>query len=392
MTIEELLITAKENKASDVHITVGLPPKMRINGILVDMDYPRLLPPDTEAVISTMMSDKRLQQFEELGEIDFSYSIPQIGRYRVNVFHQRGSMAASIRLVSTKIPLPEELGIPKSVVDLYQKKRGLVLVTGPTGSGKSTTLASIIDRINSMREVHVITLEDPIEYLHNHKKAMVNQREVGLDTHSYSNALRAALREDPDVILVGEMRDLETISTAITAAETGHLVLSTLHTIGAASTIDRIVDVFPPHQQQQIRVQLSMVLESVISQQLIPTADKKSRVAAFEVMHSTPAIKNLIREAKSPQINSTIQTSKKLGMQTMDDAIFDLYMKGDIDKENAVSYAQDSQIMEKRIDNACLLYTSDAADEEDSVDLGGRRVHKKKKKKYTQDPVKSVNP
>lgn len=352
MTIEELLITAKENKASDVHITVGLPPKMRINGILVDMDYPRLLPPDTEAVISTMMSDKRLQQFEELGEIDFSYSIPQIGRYRVNVFHQRGSMASSIRLVSTKIPLPEELGIPKSVVDLYQKKRGLVLVTGPTGSGKSTTLASIIDRINSMREVHVITLEDPIEYLHNHKKAMVNQREVGLDTHSYSNALRAALREDPDVILVGEMRDLETISTAITAAETGHLVLSTLHTIGAASTIDRIVDVFPPHQQQQIRVQLSMVLESVISQQLIPTADKKSRVAAFEVMHSTPAIKNLIREAKSPQINSTIQTSKKLGMQTMDDAIFDLYMKGDIDKENAVSYAQDSQIMEKRIDNA----------------------------------------
>lgn len=352
MTIEELLITAKENKASDVHITVGLPPKMRINGILVDMDYPRLLPPDTEAVISTMMSDKRLQQFEELGEIDFSYSIPQIGRYRVNVFHQRGSMAASIRLVSTKIPLPEELGIPKSVVDLYQKKRGLVLVTGPTGSGKSTTLASIIDRINSMREVHVITLEDPIEYLHNHKKAMVNQREVGLDTHSYSNALRAALREDPDVILVGEMRDLETISTAITAAETGHLVLSTLHTIGAASTIDRIVDVFPPHQQQQIRVQLSMVLESVITQQLIPTADKKSRVAAFEVMHSTPAIKNLIREAKSPQINSTIQTSKKLGMQTMDDAIFDLYMKGDIDKENAVSYAQDSQIMEKRIDNA----------------------------------------
>lgn len=352
MTIEELLITAKENKASDVHITVGLPPKMRINGILVDMDYPRLLPPDTEAVISTMMSDKRLQQFEELGEIDFSYSIPQIGRYRVNVFHQRGSMAASIRLVSTKIPLPEELGIPKSVVDLYQKKRGLVLVTGPTGSGKSTTLASIIDKINSMREVHVITLEDPIEYLHNHKKAMVNQREVGLDTHSYSNALRAALREDPDVILVGEMRDLETISTAITPAETGHLVLSTLHTIGAASTIDRIVDVFPPHQQQQIRVQLSMVLESVISQQLIPTADKKSRVAAFEVMHSTPAIKNLIREAKSPQINSTIQTSKKLGMQTMDDAIFDLYMKGDIDKENAVSYAQDSQIMEKRIDNA----------------------------------------
>lgn len=350
VTIEELLTKAKEYKASDVHITVGLPPKMRINGVLVDMDYPRLLPADTEAVITSIMDPKRKEKFDEQGEVDFSYSIPQIGRYRVNVFHQRGSMAAAIRLVATKIPLPEELGIPKSVVDLYQKKRGLILVTGPTGSGKSTTLASIIDKINSNTEAHVITLEDPIEFLHNHKKAMVNQREIGLDTRSYANALRAALREDPDVILVGEMRDLETISTAITAAETGHLVLSTLHTIGAASTIDRIIDVFPPHQQQQIRIQLSMVLEAVISQQLIPTADKKSRVAAFEVMHSTVAVKNLIREAKTFQINSAIQTGKKVGMQTMDDAIYDLYMMGDISRENAILYAQDVAAMERKID------------------------------------------
>ena len=352
ITVEQLLMTAKEQGASDVHITVGVPPKMRVNGELLDLDYPRLMPDDCEKIILSIMNDRQLEMFKENGEADFSFSIPQVGRYRVNVFRQRGSVACAMRIVGTEVPKPEQLGVPQSVIDLYDKKRGLVLVTGPTGSGKSTTLASLIDRINDERNAHVITLEDPIEYLHTHRKSMINQREIGIDTQSYAKALRSALREDPDVILVGEMRDLETISTAITAAETGHLVFSTLHTIGAAATIDRIIDVFPPHQQQQIRVQLSMVLESVISQQLIPTADKKSRVAAFEVMHSTPAIKNLIREAKSPQINSTIQTSKKLGMQTMDDAIFDLYMKGDIDKENAVSYAQDSQIMEKRIDNA----------------------------------------
>ncbi len=349
VTIESLLMKAKECKASDVHITVGLPPKMRVNGSLQDMDYPKLQPTDTEAVITSIMSPKHRDRLEEMGEVDFSYSIPQVGRYRVNVFKQRGSMAAAIRLVATQIPMPEELGIPKSVIDLYQKKRGLILVTGPTGSGKSTTLASIVDKINSEIDAHVITLEDPIEYLHNHKKAMINQREIGLDTHNYSNAIRAALREDPDVILVGEMRDLETISTAITAAETGHLVLSTLHTIGAASTIDRIIDVFPPHQQQQIRVQLSMVLEAVISQQLIPTADNRSRVAAFEVMHSTVAIKNLIREAKTFQINSTLQTGKKYGMQTMDDAIYDLYMCGDITRENALMYAQDQAVLERRL-------------------------------------------
>ena len=350
--LSEILIHSVECRASDIHLSVGRAPNYRIDGVLHTEGEEKLKPDDVKNLIMPLLDERHKRELEESGQTDFAHAIPGVGRFRVNVFKQRGTLASVMRALPFEIPEPDMLGIPPEVVAVTEKKRGLVLVTGPTGSGKSTTLASIIDKINSMREVHVITLEDPIEYLHNHKKAMVNQREVGLDTHSYSNALRAALREDPDVILVGEMRDLETISTAITAAETGHLVLSTLHTIGAASTIDRIVDVFPPHQQQQIRVQLSMVLESVISQQLIPTADKKSRVAAFEVMHSTPAIKNLIREAKSPQINSTIQTSKKLGMQTMDDAIFDLYMKGDIDKENAVSYAQDSQIMEKRIDNA----------------------------------------
>ncbi len=349
VTIEELLEIASSKGASDLHITVGVPPKLRINGELCNMEYPRLMPDDTNPMIRKIMSERQINTLEEKGEVDFSFSIPRLGRYRVNVFMQRGSIAAAIRLVGTVIPLPHELGLPQSVIDLYKKKRGLVLVTGPTGSGKSTSLASIIGMINENINSHVITLEDPIEYLHQHNKAIVNQREVGIDTFSYANALRAALREDPDVIFVGEMRDLETISTAITAAETGHLVLSTLHTIGAASTIDRILDVFPPHQQQQIRIQLAMVLESVISQQLIPTADKKKRVAAFEVMHSNVAVKNLIREAKTFQINSIIQTNKKIGMQTMDDAIYELFISGRISKESALTFSQDIATMERKI-------------------------------------------
>ena len=348
-TVEQLLAIAKEKKATDVHVTVGLPPRVRINGELVDLDYPKLSPEDCEKLILDIMDDRQQNMFKDRGELDFSFSVPNIGRYRVNVFRQRGSVACAMRIVGTKIPTPESLGVPKSVVDLYAKKRGLVLVTGPTGSGKSTTLASLIDRINDERNAHIITLEDPIEYLHTHRKAMINQREIGLDTHSYADALRAALREDPDVILVGEMRDLETISTAITAAETGHLVLSTLHTIGAAATIDRVIDVFPPHQQQQIRIQLAVVLEAVISQQLIPTADKRGRVAAFEVMHGTIPIKNLIREAKTYQISSVLQTSRKEGMISMDDALLDLYNKGIIDKENAVGYAQDVNYVAKRV-------------------------------------------
>lgn len=349
ITIEELLTIAAENSASDVHITVGVPPKMRINGALMDMDYPKLLPQDSEPLIMSILDKRHRQIFDEKGEVDFSISIPMVGRYRVNIFKQRGSIAAALRVVGTKIPTPEELGVPRAVQDLHKRKRGLVLVTGPTGSGKSTTLASIINLVNQNTTSHIITLEDPIEYMHSHKRAMVNQREIGIDTLSYNNALRAALREDPDVILVGEMRDFETISIAITAAETGHLVFSTLHTIGSAATIDRIIDVFPTHQQQQIRVQLSMVLEGVISQQLIPTADKKRRVAAFEVMLTNPAIKNLIREGKTYQIQSMIQTNKKIGMTTMDDAIYDLYRKGEITGEQCAIFAQDVATMDKRL-------------------------------------------
>ena len=327
VTIEQIMGCAKDAGASDVHITVGISPKMRVNGKLMVMPFP----------------------VEEKGEWDFSYSIPQMGRYRVNAFRQRGSVAMVLRIVGTVVPTPESLSLPPSVIDLYKMKRGLVLVTGPTGSGKSTTLASLVGKINMALDAHIITLEDPIEYLHRHARSIVNQREIGIDATSYDLALRSALREDPDVILVGEMRDLETISTAITAAETGHLVLSTLHTIGAAATIERIIDVFPPHQQEQIRTQLANVLVSVVSQQLVPTVDKRGRVAAFEVMHATPAIRNLIRENKTHQIATSIQTSRRLGMITMDDALVELYMKGKIDRDEALNFAQDKNTMQTKI-------------------------------------------
>ncbi|MBR5993933.1 twitching motility protein PilT [Lachnospiraceae bacterium YSD2013] len=349
ISLEEVLKVAKVAGASDVHLTVGLPPKMRVNGDLINMDFQKMLPPDTQAVADEIMNDKQKAIFAEKGEFDMSFSIPMLGRYRVNVYHQRGSVAMAFRLVGTQVPSPESLGIPESVIELAQRKRGLVLVTGPTGSGKSTTLAAIIDKINQTRDAHVITLEDPIEYLHQHQMSMVNQREIGIDSGNYANALRAALREDPDVILVGEMRDFETISVAITAAETGHLVLSTLHTIGAASTVDRVIDVFPPHQQQQIRIQLSNVLEAVISQQLIPTADGKGRVAAFEVMHANHAVRNLIREGKSHQLMSVIQTNRKAGMITMDEALTQLYYSGRIAKDSAIEFAQDVEGMEIKL-------------------------------------------
>lgn len=348
-TIEEMLRIAKEAGASDLHITVGVPPKMRVNGKLLTMDFDKMLPNDTRQLLTEIMNEKQLAYFEERGEHDMSFSIPNLGRYRVNAYKQRGSVAIALRLVGTRVPSPEELGVPDSVIDLYQRKRGLVLVTGPTGSGKSTTLAAIIDKINNNRECHVITLEDPIEYLHQHKLSMVNQREIGLDSLSYANALRAALREDPDVILVGEMRDFETISVAITAAETGHLVLSTLHTIGAASTVDRVIDVFPPHQQQQVRVQFANVLEAVISQQLIPKADDSGRVAAFEVLHANQAVRNLIRESKSHQLKTIMQTNHKAGMITMDEAICQLYIEKKISREMAVQFAQDPDTLRNKL-------------------------------------------
>ena len=347
-SIDEMLKAANERGASDLHITVGVPPKIRIDGELTDIDDERIMPADAENLIMPIIPDHARKQLVEMGESDFSYAIAGVGRYRVNAFRQRGSYACVIRIVGTRIPSPQELGLPESVVALTELKRGLVIVTGPTGSGKSTTLASLVDVINSTQNVNVITLEDPIEYLHRHNKAVVNQREIGVDSFSYTSALRAALREDPDVIMVGEMRDLDTISTAITAAETGHLVLSTLHTTGAANTIDRIIDVFPPHQQQQIRIQLAGVLESVISQQLLPKV-LGGRVAAFEVMHTNTAIKNLIRESKTHQIDNIIQTNRKLGMMMMDDAIMELYMRGEISKETALEYAQDQQNMKRKL-------------------------------------------
>lgn len=349
MEVDELLKVAKDLKASDLHISVGISPKCRVNGTLISIDEAKLTPEDTKRMLQPLVGERFRQQYEVKGEVDLSYSVGGTGRYRVNIFRQRGSYAAVFRLVGTVIPSPEELGLSKSIQNLIEKRKGLILVTGPTGSGKSTTLASLIGLLNKTHSYHIITLEDPIEYLHSHDKSIVNQREIGSDSISYADALRAALREDPDVILVGEMRDFETIAIAITAAETGHLVFSTLHTIGAASTIDRIIDVFPPFQQQQIRVQLASVLECVISQQLLPSVDGKSRIAAFEVMHTTSAIRNLIRESKIYQISSIIQTSKKIGMQMMDDHLYELCMTGKISVANALLYAQDRANLERRL-------------------------------------------
>ena len=349
ITMDSLLEIARDVGASDVHITVGLPPKMRVNGTIEDIIPHVLTSHDTQTLVLSIMNERQVATLKRDGEADFSYSTEALGRFRCNVFRQKNSFAAVLRLINTVIPAPEKLGLPWSVMDLAKRKRGLVLVTGPTGSGKSTTLASLINMINENRKEHIITLEDPIEYLHQHKNSIVNQREIGFDTLSFANGIRAALREDPDVILVGEMRDQETIGAAITAAETGHLVFSTLHTNSAAATIDRVIDVFPPHQQNQIRSQLASVLEAVISQQLLPTIDGKSRVAAFEVMLGTPAIKNLIREDKAHQIPSIMQTSKKIGMQTMDDSLFSLYLKHKIDAANAVEYAQDTGNMQQKL-------------------------------------------
>ncbi|MCR5624774.1 MAG: type IV pilus twitching motility protein PilT [Lachnospiraceae bacterium] len=349
ITMGSLLKIARERGASDLHVTVGLPPKIRVNGTLEDVIPHVLTAPETQALIMPLINDRQVAILKRDGEVDFSHTIQGLGRFRVNAFRQKGSFAAVLRLINTVIPKPEQLGIPWSVLDLAKRKRGLVLVTGPTGSGKSTTLAALINLINETRKEHVITLEDPIEYLHQHKESIVNQREIGFDTLSFANGLRAALRQDPDIILVGEMRDNETIGAAITAAETGHLVFSTLHTIGAAATIDRIIDVFPPHQQPQIRVQLASVLISVISQQLLPTTDGSGRAAAYEVMHTTPAIAALIRDEKSHQIQSTIQTSKKMGMQTMDDAIFELYQNLRVSADIAIEFSQEPEILKKKL-------------------------------------------
>lgn len=349
MNLVELVNLGTERKASDIHITVGLPPTYRINGDLIPDGDTKLTPDDTKALVIQAMSEMQFKELEEKGEIDFSFSSPGKGRYRVNAYRQRGSYGMALRIIPLTIPTMESLGLPSVIKDLARLLRGLILVTGPTGSGKSTTLASMVDQINREKNCHILTLEDPLEYLHKHNKSMVNQREIGSDSRSFANALRGALRQDPDVILVGEMRDLETISIAITAAETGHMVLSTLHTQGAAKTIDRVIDVFPPHQQQQVRVQLSSVIQAIISQQLLPKADGKGRVAAHEIMIATPAIRNLIREDKIHQIDTSIQTGAKLKMQTMDSSLMDLYMRGLIRKDVALTQAIHPEEMKKHI-------------------------------------------
>ncbi len=336
MNTTELLDRTVTLKASDLHITTGCSPTYRVNGHLVREGVPLTLE-ETELFARSVMSEKQWETFMSRGELDFPLSTKS-SRFRVNAYRQRGSCAVALRLIGTAIRTIEELGLPAVLEEFCMLQRGLVLVTGPTGSGKSTTLAAMIEVINNTRDCHILTLEDPIEYLHKHKKSLVNQREVGSDTASYPNGLRAALRQDPDVILVGEMRDLESISIALTAAETGHLVLSTLHTIGAAKTIDRIIDVFPPYQHQQVRVQLSMALQGVISQQLLPTADGQSRTAAVEVMFASPAIRNLIREGKTPQINNAIMTSAQAGMMTMDSALANLCRHNRISLEEGLNY------------------------------------------------------
>ncbi len=320
-TINDFITYAVENNASDLHITTGRPPIVRKNGSLQEIDGIEIMTPNLiKKLIEPIIPKNRTAVLEEKGDIDFAYATANC-RLRVNIFKQRGSYAVALRLLARDIPTLDGLGHPPIIKNMAMLPRGLVLVTGTTGSGKSTTLAALIDYINDNKQDHIITIEDPIEYLHRHKKSVINQREVNEDTTSFSDALRAALREDPDIILVGEMRDLDTIRAAITAAETGHLVFSTLHTMGAANTIDRIVDVFPHEQQQQVRIQLAEALQGVISQQLLPLSTGKDRVAALEIMVRTDAIGNLIREGKSHQIDSFIQTGKELGMQSMD---FDL--------------------------------------------------------------------
>ncbi len=349
MNIDQIVDEGLKRVASDIHITVGIPPNLRINGALIHLGDKPLSPSDTEELVKQTLSEKQFEVLKDKGEVDFSYASPGKGRFRVNAYIQRGSYGMALRIIPLEIPTMQQLGLPSVISDLTRLPRGLILVTGPTGSGKSTTLATMIDQINRERNVHIMTLEDPIEYLHRHQKSIVNQREIGSDSQSFSSALRGALRQDPDVILVGEMRDLDTISIAITAAETGHLVLSTLHTLGAAKTIDRIIDVFPPYQQQQVRVQLASVIQAVISQQLLPKADGKGRVAAHEIMIATPAIRNLIREDKIHQIDTSIQTGGKFRMQTMDSSLVDLYNRGLIRKDIALTQAVNQEEIKKYI-------------------------------------------
>lgn len=351
--LKDVLTSAVHSNASDVFIIAGAPLSYKTNGHILPQYAEKVLPDLSERLIRQIyeIAERPIDRLLELGDDDFAFSIPGLSRFRASTYKQRGSLAAVIRIITFGIPDYREFGIPDEVMRISEKTKGLVLVTGPAGGGKSTTLACVIDQINATREGHIITLEEPIEFLHRNKKSVVSQREVELDTRNYVTALRACLRQAPDVILLGEMRDLETIQTAMTAAETGHLVISTLHTVGAANTIDRIVDVFPPEQQQQIKIQLAMLLQTVVSQQLVPTV-KGGLVPAFEIMHVTSAIRTMIREGKVHQIDTVIASSAPSGMVSMDASLLELCHKGVISEENAVRYAVNVELMGKRVKGA----------------------------------------
>jgi twitching motility protein PilT len=343
----DILLAVVKQKASDLHITSGSPPMLRIRGGLVAMEgMPSLTPTDTREIVYAILNSSQRQRLETDWQLDFAYSVPGVGRYRVNAYFQRGTIGAAFRLIPTETVPIEKLGLPPVVREFSKKPRGIVLVTGPTGSGKSTTLASLIDEINQTRDEHIMTIEDPIEFLHSHKRCIVNQRELGADAMSFALALKAALRQDPDVILVGEMRDMETIGTALTAAETGHLVFATLHTQDAPQTIDRIIDVFPSNQQGQVRMQLAVGLQGIVTQTLVPTADGEGRCVAAEVLVPTPGVRNLIREGKIHQIYSLIQTGAAHGMQTMDASLAALVRAGKITM--AMAESRSSQPAEVR--------------------------------------------
>lgn len=344
--LNALLLAVRDKGGSDLHLTVGVPPVVRLNGALLHFEGPVLAAADTRELVLGIMSEAQRARLEMDSEFDFAHSIPGEARFRVNVYFQRNSIGAAFRLIPTEIRSIAELGLPSILNELADKRRGFVIITGPTGSGKSTTLAAMIDHINRTRTEHVITIEDPIEYLHSHDRCIINQREVGADTQSFAHALRHVLRQDPDVILIGEMRDLETVAAALTAAETGHLVFATLHTIDATQTVDRIIDVFPPHQQSQVRVQLAGALQGIVSQQLVPTSDSAGRAVAAEVLVPTPAVRNLIREGKSHQLTTAMQTGSQHGMVTMDTALADMYLRGEIAFDTAIQRAVDSNTLQ----------------------------------------------
>lgn len=347
MHIDELLNIMVKNGASDLHLKVGSHPLFRIHGELLPLDSPALTTEDVRSLVGQMANDEQKRRFDKARELDLAYNLEGVARFRVNVFLQRMNVGAVIRLIPLNIKLIDDLGFPPVLKTLALKPRGLVLVTGPTGCGKSTTLAAMTEHINNNRRCHIMTIEDPIEFVHQDKKSVINQRELGSDTLTYVEALKHVLRQDPDVILIGEMRDFDTIALAITAAETGHLVFSTLHTVGSSQTIDRIIDAYPPHQQQQIRNQLSTVLEGVVSQVLLPTADGKGRVAALDIMVSTAAVRNLIRDNKTYQISSVIQTGAAQGMQTLDASLKILYQKGLITYEEALTKCTNPEAFKK---------------------------------------------